>query len=216
MLKISASLWSADLTNLETEIKRLEAYIDRFHIDVADGRYVDLMLFFPDMVAAMRPHTSLPFEVHLITLSPRRWVKPFADAGADTIIFYHDAAEDPQAVIDLIREHGCNVGVSLRVEDDLDVVEPYWDGLDVLTLVTTHMGVKGVDDIAPNIPDKIERARREITERGLRCEIEVDGAIRRHTVPRIHAAGADLIVPGSLLFKENPVEIREWLASLDG
>ena len=95
MLKCSTSLWSADLANLESEIKRVEPYSDRFHIDVADGHLVKTLLFFPDLVKALRQHTHLPFEVHLITIEPLRWVEPFIEAGADIIIFYLTAAEDP-------------------------------------------------------------------------------------------------------------------------
>ncbi|MCC7451297.1 MAG: ribulose-phosphate 3-epimerase [Anaerolineae bacterium] len=213
MLKCAASLWSADLANLAEDIRRVEPHTDRFHIDVADGQYVNLLLFFPDLVRAMRPYTRLPFEVHLITRDPLRWVDPFVQAGADSLIFYHDAADDPVAVIRAIRSTGRKVGISLRVEDPVDILDPYWEALDVVTILGTHMGVKGVS-MDVGTPDKIRQARAIITQRGVHTEIEADGGIRRETVPLLYAAGADVIVPGSLLFNEGPENLHKLLASL--
>src|SRR5579883_2925071 len=99
MLKCSASLWSADLGNLAAEIKRVEPYTDRFHFDVADGHYVQTLLFFPDLVKALRPHTAVPFEIHLMTTDPLAWIEPFVDAGADSIIFSFDSTQQPGTVI---------------------------------------------------------------------------------------------------------------------
>src|SRR5688500_12570355 len=87
VLKFSTSLWSADLANLAAEIRRVEPYSERFHLDVADGHYVPNLLFFPDLVKALRPHTRLPFEVHLMCTDPGMWIDPFVEAGADGFIF---------------------------------------------------------------------------------------------------------------------------------
>ena len=94
MLKCSTSLWSADLSNLAEAIRWSEPYSERFHLDVADGHYTPTMLFFPDLVKALRPHTQLPFEVHLMTTDPEMWIEPFADAGADVFIFCYDTVRD--------------------------------------------------------------------------------------------------------------------------
>src|SRR5205823_9894961 len=90
MLKCSTSLWSADLANLASEMKRVEPYSERFHLDVADGHYVKTLLFFPDLVKALRPHTRLPLEIHLMTTEPLDWIEPFVEAGADGFIFCLD------------------------------------------------------------------------------------------------------------------------------
>lgn len=214
MLKCATSLWSADLLNLAAEMRRVEPYTDRYHIDVADGQYVETLLFFPDLVYAIRRQTTLPLEIHLIAHEPLRWVEPFAAAGGDSFIFYVDAAADPAAVIRDIKRRGRRVGLSLRVEDPLTLLDPYWDDLDIVTIVGTHMGVKGAD-MDESVPGKIRAARDIITRRGLRTEIQADGGIRRHTVPLLAAAGADVIVPGSLMFKDNPAEIHAWLGTLD-
>src|SRR5262249_25747491 len=143
MLKCSTSLWSADLGNLAAEIQRVEPFSERFHLDVADGHYVLTMLFFPDLVAALRRHTRLPFEIHLMTTNPLAWIGPFTEAGADGFIFCFDSAKDPGAVLRAIRERGKRTGISLLLSEPLVLLEPYWQDLDVLTIVGTEMGIKG-------------------------------------------------------------------------
>jgi len=213
MLKCSTSLWSADLANLAADIRRVEPYSERFHLDVADGHYVKNLLFFPDQVKALRPHTRLPFEVHLMVTDPLGWVEPFIEAGADIILFCFDAVRDPGAVLRAIKSAGKQAGVTLLITEPVEVLEPYWELLDVVGIVGTAMGIKGAS-MDPAIPDKIRRARQLIAQRKCRTEIEVDGGIRRETVPLLHAAGADWIVPGSLMFKEDPSTMRQWLRSL--
>src|SRR5438876_3603421 len=137
MLKCSTSLWSADLANLAAEIRRVEPYSERFHLDVADGHYVKTLLFFPDLVKALRPHTVLPFEVHLVTTDPLEWVDPFVEAGADGIIFCFDAAKDPDAMIRAIKSHGKQAGISLLLTEPVELLEPYWDELDLVTICGT-------------------------------------------------------------------------------
>jgi ribulose-phosphate 3-epimerase len=213
MLKCATSLWSADLANLASEIKRVEPYSDRFHIDVADGEYVDALLFFPDLVKALRPHTVRPFEVHLITRAPLRWLDRFVEAGADSIIFYYDTAPDPGMMIKAIKQCGVRVGISLRVEDSVELLEPYWDRLDVVTLLGTHMGVKGAAMDAA-LPGKIAQARARIDALGVATEIEADGGIRYATIPLIEKAGAHIIVPGSVMFGDGPERLARFLAEL--
>ena len=213
MLKCSTSLWSADLSNLAAEIKRVEPYSERFHIDVADGHYVKNLLFFPDQVKALRPHTKLPFEVHLMTTNPLDWIDPFVEAGADAIIFCLDSTQDPAACLRAIKSQGKQAGVSLLINEGLALLERHWDNLDILTVVGTAMGIKGAS-MDPSVPGKIRQARETIRHRGLNAVIEADGGIRRETVPLLRAAGADYIVPGSLMFREDPKAMRQWLASL--
>src|SRR5438128_2331261 len=159
-MKCSTSLWSADLANLASEIKRVEPFSERFHIDVADGHYVNNLLFFPDQVKALRPHSRLPFEVHLMTTDPLGWVEPFAEAGADGIIFCLDSAAKPGVVLEAIKHRGKRAGVSLLITEPLTLLEPYWEALDIVTIVGTAMGIKGASMDA-SVPLKI-RALREI------------------------------------------------------
>ena len=213
MLKCSTSLWSADLSNLESEIRRVEPFSDSFHIDVADGHYVPALLFFPDLVKSLRDHTTRPFEIHLMTVDPLAWIEPFVDAGADTIIFCHDAVEEPRHVVDAIHSQGKRAGMSLLISESLDVVDPYWHDLDLLTIVGTAMGIKGAALDAGTL-SKIRQARTRIRESDYKTEIQSDGGIRRETVPLLYSAGCDSIVPGSLMFNEDPHEMCRWLETL--
>jgi len=213
MLKCATSLWSADLGNLTAEIRRVEPYSECFHIDVADGHYTPTMLFFPDLVKTLRPHTKLPFEIHLMTTDPMSWIDPFVEAGADNIIFCFDSADDPGRVLKAIKKHGKRAGVSLLLTEPVELLEPYWADLDIVTIVGTAMGIKGASMDA-STPEKIRTAQAVIAKKRLKTQVEADGGIRRETVPLLAAAGADWIVPGSLMFKEDPKAMREWLATL--
>jgi ribulose-phosphate 3-epimerase len=213
MLKCSTSLWSADLANLALEIQRVESSSERFHLDVADGHYVPNLLFFPDLVRACRRHRARPMEVHLMTTEPLDWVEPFAAAGADGFILCFDSLRDPADAFTRVRKVGKMVGVSLSIPDPVGLLEPYWKLIDQVTILGTPMGIKGTN-MDPGIPDKIRAARAAVRDHGAQVDIQADGGIRRQTVPLIHQAGADWIVPGSLMFGEDPVEVRNWLADL--
>jgi ribulose-phosphate 3-epimerase len=213
MLKCSTSLWSADLANLASEIRRVEPYSDRFHLDVADGHYVKNMLFFPDQVKALRPHTRLHFEIHLMVTNPMDWIEPFAEAGADSFIFCFDSMKDPNGVLQTAAAIGKPSGISLMINEPLEMIEPFWDQISMVTIVGTALGIKGASMDASVAP-KVRAARELICRRGLNVDIQVDGGIRRESVPVIYSAGADWIVPGSLMFKEDPPAMRQWLQSL--
>jgi ribulose-phosphate 3-epimerase len=148
-----------------------------------------------------------------MTTNPLDWVEPFVEAGADGIIFCLDSARNPGEVLKAIKSTGKLAGISLLITEPLELLQPYWDQLDVVTIVGTAMGIKGAS-MDSSVPAKVRQARQIISERKLRAEIEVDGGIRRETVPLIKAAGADFIVPGSLMFKEDPPAMRQWLKSL--
>ncbi len=214
MLKCSTSLWSADLTNLAAEIVRVETYCDAFHLDVADGHYTPTLLFFPDLVAQVRPLTTLPLEVHLMTTDPLQWIEPFYDAGADGFILCLDTLRNIGAAIEFVKKFNCQVGISLRLEESVELLDPYWRDLDLVTICGTPMGVKGAVGLDPSVPDKIRDARRLITKCGAATAVQADGGIREHTLPQIAQAGADWIVPGSLMFKRDPAQLRLQLISL--
>src|SRR6476661_4686628 len=134
MLKCSTSLWSADLANLGAEIRRVEPYSERFHLDVADGHYVKNLLFFPDQVKALRAHTRVPFELHLMVTNPLDWIEPFVEAGADGFIFCFDSMQNPGEVLDAAASFGKTAGISLLLTEPLEMIEPYWDQLSMITI----------------------------------------------------------------------------------
>jgi ribulose-phosphate 3-epimerase len=200
------------MSNLASEIRRVEPYSDRFHIDVCDGHYAPVLLFFPDLVRAARPHTKKQFEIHLGCTDPLAWVKPFREAGADGAIFYFDSTREPQKVIDAIRDAGMYVGISLTLDEPIELAQPYIEQLDVLTIMGTAAAIKGAG-MDPRVPDKIRAARRIIEMHRSRTEIEADGGIREQTVPVIRDAGADWIVPGSMMFAQPPDRLMRLIAS---
>lgn len=213
MLKCSTSLWSADLANLAADMRRAEPFCERFHLDVADGHYTSTLLFFPDLVARLRSHTHLPLEAHLMTARPLMWIEPFSDAGIDIFIFCYDSLQDVAAAIDEAKGRGKLVGISLRIDEPVELLDHYWRELDLVTIIGTPVGVKGAS-MDSSIPDKIRNARRRIQRANATTEIQADGGIRRQTVPLLAEAGADWIVPGSLAFEQSPGEMRHWLDSL--
>jgi len=144
---------------------------------------------------------------------PLAWIDPFVEAGADILIFCFDAVPEPGTVLRAIKARGKQAGVSLLITETLERLEPHWNDLDVLCVVGTAMGIKGASMDA-GVPGKIRDARAIIKRRGLPTVIEADGGIRRETVPLLAAAGADYIVPGSLMFKEDPRQMRQWLSTL--
>ncbi len=213
MIHCATSLWSADLTRLAEDMRRVEPFSDRWHLDVADGHYVHNLLFFPDQVRQLRPISRLPFEIHLMVTDPQSWIEPFAEAGGDVFILCHDSTPDPAALLQEIKRRGKQAGVSLLVDEPVSVLEPLWPWLDIVTIVSTAMGIKGAT-MDPRVPDKIREARQRVKALGHPCVIQADGGIRRETVPLMAAAGVDYIVPGSLMFKEDPATMRAWLRSL--
>lgn len=209
----STSLWSADLANLASAIRHVEPFSERFHLDVADGHYVSNLLFFPDLVRALRPLTQRPFEAHLMTTNPLDWVAPFSAAGVDGFIFCFDTLADPPSAFAAARALGKFVGVSLSLAEPVARLDPFWHAIDQVTLLGTALGIKGAA-MDPALPDKVRAARARSGDSGARVAIQVDGGIRRETVPRLVEAGADWIVPGSLMFGDDPRAVRDWLDGL--
>ncbi|MFN7995910.1 MAG: ribulose-phosphate 3-epimerase [Bryobacteraceae bacterium] len=217
-LLADVSLWSADLANLQRDVERMSPYADSFHIDVADGHFVSDLLFFPDLVAALRAHTNRPFHVHLIVDQPCRFVERFASAGAD-LITVHCELEDVEVrrSIARIRDCGKAAGIAVRLESPISMAEAYLDSVDSILLLGTESGVKG-RDLAPEATLRISAASQLLRMRSIRERVLIiaDGGIRTHTVPRLRAAGADAIVPGSLVFQAASLpEVFHWVHSID-
>jgi len=215
-LLTDVSLWSADLGNLQSAVERLSPYADSFHFDVADAHFVADLLFFPDLVAALRPRTSRPFHVHLMVKQPSKIVDRFAAAGADLITLHCEVGElEAGRAIAGIRSRSCAVGMALRLETPVAALAPYISSLDAVVLMGTELGVKG-KSLAANACERIAElgALLESVSRRSRVLIIADGGIRKETVPMLRAAGADAIVPGSLVFQADALEeVFRWIHS---
>ena len=211
----SVSLWSADLTNLGKAVKDLEDYADYFHFDVADGHFVPNLLFFPDLVRSLRPLTDVPFQVHLIVESPERYLDSFAEAGANIISVYPEACKNLTRTLLKIKERNMKVSLSLAPRTSISILKSVADMLDFVVIMGTEVGVKG-RSLLPSTHQKIAEVKNILD--GLRIKnvkIEVDGGIRKETVPLLIRDGANILVPGSLIFNNKYSQIFSWLRQLD-
>ena len=212
-LLVDVSLWSADLANLESAVRRMSPWADSFHLDAADGHFVPNLLFFPDLIRAIRPHTTLPFHVHLMAEHPSALAGEFLEAGADLLtVHVENGEQEAGAAIEQALRRGCGAGVTLQLATPIRTVEPYLDSIEVIILLGTQVGVKGCD-LAPQAYDRLREASALLREHpGRRVRLVADGAIRTHTVPELYKAGADAIVPGSLVFQSTDLESTfRWL-----
>jgi ribulose-phosphate 3-epimerase len=213
-LLADVSLWSADLPNLQKSLERMEPYADSFHIDVMDDRFAPGLLFFPDLVSALRPLSARPFHVHLIAEEPSRLIEAFTASGCDLFTVQIEAGEsEVRKCLDHVREFGREAALALRLDTPVEGVEGFLDELTAIVLMGTASGIKG-GDLAPVAYDRIAALSELLTARGLRDKIRIiaDGGIRRHTLPRLRQAGADAVVPGSLVFGAQDVnEVFAWI-----
>ena len=216
-LLADVSLWSADLGNLQSAVERLSPYADSFHLDVADAHFAGDLLFFPDLVAALRPHTELPFHVHLMVDEPSKMAERFAQAGANLITVHCELPEaEVRRAIGRIRSLGAAAGMALRLETPVEAVAGYVELLDSILLLGTEMGVKG-KDLSPDACSRIAGLSNLLERRSQRARVLIiaDGGIRKDTVPRLREAGADAIVPGSLVFQAGDLAtIFGWIHSV--
>jgi ribulose-phosphate 3-epimerase len=212
-LLVDVSLWSADLANLESAIRRMSPWADSFHVDAADGHFAPNFLFFPDLIRAIRPHTALPFHVHLMAERPSELAAEFLDAGADLLTVHVENGErEAGAAIEQALRLGRGAGVTLKLETPVRAMLPYLDSVELVILLGTEVGVKGCD-LVPTAYDRLREARALLREHAKhKVRLVADGAIRTHTVPQLRAAGADAIVPGSLVFQSRDLQATfGWL-----
>lgn len=214
-LLVEISLWSADFKRLGDEISRVDEFADLYHIDVSDGHFVPGFLFFEDLVAALRPLTGKPFHVHLMTINPLLHVDGFVQAGADLVTIHAENGPLVPAALQRIRSQGAAAGIALGLDVDPFAIQPYLEMLDLVLMMGTPMGVKGVEPSTLAF-ERMARMRALIDQHAPTGQIKIaaDGGIRLHTVPRLRAAGADLIVAGSLAFKAE--HLAERFAGLHG
>lgn len=215
-LLIEASLWSADPTHFSDEIKRMDPWADMYHIDVSDGHFVPGLLFYADLVAALRPLCSKPIHVHLMTDNPFGYIADFKAAGADLISIHAENGPIVPAALDAIRRQGIAAGIVLGLDYPVGNIAPYLDLVDLVTLMGTPIGIKGVQP-SEFIYDRIKEMKRIILNAGKQYIVKVfaDGGIRENTVPRLRSAGADGVIAGSLVFKSHDLKKTiEWLHGL--
>ena len=215
-MKASCSLWSADLLALRNAIEELSTHADEFHVDVMDGTCVPDILFGLDFVAAMRGITETPLDVHLMTHTTLDLIDRAVAAGAARLAVHASFCEDVRAVLERIKGLGVMPVLVLPLDVAIEEASLPWGLFQRVLLMGTAIGIKGVG-LDHNVPARIQMLTALRAKLGVNFEIFVDGGIRSETVPLLAAAGADGIVPGSLVFKApNPVAAVNWIHSLGG
>lgn len=199
-VSLSASILSADLSNLREEVARAqEGGVDGIHVDVMDGHFVPNISFGLPLVRALRQITNLPIEAHLMIEPPERYAERFAEAGADVVYFHVEAASRPISLSTSLRSAGVKVGVALNPGTPLSAVEELLDSVDRILVMTVEPGFGGQKFIEGTLR-KISRLRRLIEDRGLNLEIAADGGINCTTVSKVVEAGATVLIAGSAIF----------------
>ncbi|HXH13546.1 MAG TPA: ribulose-phosphate 3-epimerase [Alphaproteobacteria bacterium] len=202
MIKIAPSILAADFWQLGEQVKAAEAAgVDRFHIDVMDGRFVPNISLGIPIVEAMRRGTALPLELHLMILEPERYIEAFIQAGADIVIIHQEATPHLHRTVQMIKQREKKVGVGLNPSTPVGTIEDIVEDLDVLLVMTVNPGFGGQRFIERMLP-KVRRARELLQRCQAGGEVEVDGGVDVRTAPLAVRAGADVLVAGTAVFAD--------------
>lgn len=205
MVKLAPSLLSADFSCLGSEIKRVEKHgIEMLHLDVMDGHFVPNITFGPGLISALRPHSRMIFDVHLMIEQPERYIRDFARAGADYITVHAEATCHLHRVLSQIREQGAKPAVAVNPATPVSAVEWVLPMVDMVLVMSVNPGFGGQKFI-PEIIPKIKTLKQMIQEKNLEIPIQVDGGINHETAPLVVEAGAEILVAGSAIFGQPDV-----------
>jgi ribulose-phosphate 3-epimerase len=198
-VELAPSILSANFSRLGEEIKSVEPYAGRIHVDVMDGHFVPNLSMGPATVKGIRPITKLPIEVHLMVTDPADFIESFARAGANRVIFHTEANGDARSIAEAITELDCSAGLAIKPATSPEVIGPLLDFVDLVIVMTVEPGFGGQDFLEDMLP-KVEHVRKEVMNSGIPVDVEVDGGVDLETAPRAKQAGANVFVAGSSIF----------------
>jgi ribulose-phosphate 3-epimerase len=212
-VRIAPSILSADFSKLGAEVQAIdEAGADYIHLDVMDGHFVPNITFGSAIVDSIRKVTKKPFDVHLMIAPVDPYIEGFAKAGADIITFHPEAGAHPHRTIQLIKSYGKKAGISLNPSTPVSILDHLIDDLDLILVMTVNPGFGGQKFIP--LLDKIAEIRKRIDATGRSIDLEIDGGVNAETAKQVIAAGADVLVAGTAVFKEK--DYKEAIARLRG